>query len=214
MTLTKLKPSHVPRNHPKRQGRHHRQSQHYAKAYWPYLPVFAVLGLGILLNSVVSRSHHNVLGYATSISNQVLLAETNGERLSHHAEALNLNAQLTATANVADYQGTGPATVIVALYGEPVGAIPVSAAAPSVLGTRTANVSRFSLLSTATWVPLLIAAVVGAAITLFFVRHALAWRKVLVHGEQFAMAHPFLDVFLMSAAVLALVLAHSAGSIL
>jgi uncharacterized protein YkwD len=292
MTLTKLKPSHVPRNHPKRMGRHHKHSDHYVKAYWPYLPVFAVLGLGLLLNSVIGRSHHSVLGYATSISSQVLLAETNGERLSYHAEALNLNAQLTAaaqakandmaqrnywshvtpdgkqpwafvnasgyhyqaagenlaygfgtsdqvmtawmhspehranilnpnyqdvgfaTANIANYQGTGPATIIVAMYGEPVGAIPVSTATPSVLGTQTATVSRFSLLSTATWVPLMLAAVVGAAIMLFFVRHTLAWHKVLVRGERFAMTHPFLDVFLMSTAVVALVLAHSAGSIL
>jgi hypothetical protein len=154
------------------------------------------------------------LAYGFGTSDQVMTAWMHSPE--HRANILNPNYQDVgfATANIANYQGTGPATIIVAMYGEPVGAIPVSTATPSVLGTQTATVSRFSLLSTATWVPLMLAAVVGAAIMLFFVRHTLAWHKVLVRGERFAMTHPFLDVFLMSTAVVALVLAHSAGSIL
>ncbi len=34
--------------HKKRQAGHHRQSKHYVKAYWPYLPMFAILGAGVL----------------------------------------------------------------------------------------------------------------------------------------------------------------------
>lgn len=292
MTFTKPKPR-VPVNHHKRHGQHHKKSDHYIKAYWPYLPVFAVLGLGLILNGLIGRVHHDVLGYSTNISSQILLAETNGERLSHSASALNLNAQLTAaaqdkandmakrnywshvtpdgkqpwsfvetngyqyqaagenlaygfgssdqvmtawmhspehranvlnpnyqdvgfaTADIPDYQGTGPQTVIVAMYGEPVGAINVTDTQPAaVLGTQTASVSRLSLLSTISWVPLAIAAVCGAAIALFFVRHAYAWHKVLVRGEEFFMAHPLFDVVLMSAAVFTLLLTHAAGAIL
>jgi len=297
MTLTKQKrPVQRPANHPKRNGQHHRQSQHYAKAYWPYLPVFAVLGLGLVLNSWITHMHHSVLGYSTNISSQVLLAETNGQRLSNHESALQLNAQLSAaaqakandmatrdywshvtpdgkqpwsfvdtagykyeaagenlaygfgssdqvmtawmhspkhranilngvyqdvgfaTANVADYQGTGPETVVVAMYGEPLGMINPStgttASTPVVLGTQIQNVSRLSLLSAASWVPLALAALCGAALALFFARHAFAWHKVLVRGERFFVAHPFFDVFLMSAAVFAFLLSHVAGTIL
>lgn len=292
MTLTKPRAARRPSNHHKRTGNHHRQSQHYLKAYWPYLPVFAALALGMFVNSFVARMHRNVLGYATSISSQVLLAETNGERLSNHAQALNLNAELTAaaqakandmaahgywshvtpdgkqpwsfidtsgyhykaagenlaygfgtsdqvmtawmhstehrtnilnpnyqdvgfaTANVANYQGTGPETIVVAMYGEPVGAIDVSPAQPAILGTITTSVSRLSLLSTIPWVSVVLAAICGAAIALFTVRHALAWRKVLAHSEEFFVKHPFFDVFLMSAAALTLVLFHAAGNIL
>jgi len=296
MTLTKPKQPRRPVNHRKRTGQHHQQSHHYAKTYWPYLPVFAVLGVGIFLSSWLGNVHHNVLGYATSVSPQVLLAETNGERTSHHESALQLNQQLTAaaqakandmarrnywshvtpdgkqpwnfietsgyqyeaagenlaygfgssdqvmtawmhsaehranildgdyqdvgfaTANVANYQGTGPETIVVAMYGEPAGMINAktgtTASAPVVLGAHTKPVSRLSLIATNSWAPIAIAATCGAALMLFFIRHALAWHKVLVRGEQFFLAHPFFDVFLMSAVVIAFLLSDIAGNIL
>jgi len=292
MTLTKPKPARAPVNHHKRQGQHHRHSHHYIKAYWPYLPVLLVVGLGMFVNSWISRAHHSVLGYATSISAQVLLAQTNGERVTRHASALNLNDQLTAaaqakaddmaqrgywshetpdgkqpwvfvqnsgynyksagenlaygfgssdqviaawmhsashranilnpnyqdvgfaTANVANYQGVGPQTIVVAMYGSPVGAIDITPNAPVVLGTETTPVSRLSLLSTASWLPLTLAALCGAVLTLFFVRHAFAWRKVLARGEQFFMKHPLFDVVLIGTAVLVLVVSQVAGNIL
>lgn len=36
--------------HRKRQARHHRQTKHYLKPYWPYLPLFALLGGAAVLN--------------------------------------------------------------------------------------------------------------------------------------------------------------------
>jgi uncharacterized protein YkwD len=297
MTLTKQRKRVSPSvAHRKRTGRHHTHNEHYVKSYWPYLPVFAVLLFGVILNGFIGRQHHSVLGYSTGINSQVLLAETNGERSNKHLPALQLNAQLTAaaqakandmahkgywshvspdgtqpwafvtsagyqyeaagenlaygfgtsndvmtawmhspehkanimngvyqdvgfaTANVADYQGTGPQTIVVAEYGEPIGMINPetgdTTSTPVVLGTQAQPVSRVSLISTATWIPLLMAAMVGGAITLFFVRHALAWHKVLVKSERFFLAHPLLDVFLMSLAVIALLLSHVAGTIL
>jgi uncharacterized protein YkwD len=295
MTLTKQKTvRRTPPNHRKRTGQHHQQTKHYAKAYWPYLPVFAVLSLGMFVNSFVARMHHSVLGYATNVSGQVLLAETNGERLSNHKPALQINQQLVkaaqakandmatrnywshvtpdgkqpwsfmasadyqyqaagenlaygfgtseqvitawmhspehranilnanyqdvgfATANVMNYQGTGPETITVAMYGEPIGAIPTNTKTdqPEVLSTSAQTVSRLQLASTTPLVEIILAAMSGAAITLFFVRHAFAWHKVLVRGEEFALHHPFFDVFLMSAAVLAFLFSHAAGAIL
>jgi len=296
MTLTKPPQPRRPVNHRKRTGQHHKQSGHYAKPYWPYLPIFAVLSVGILFNSLLNHAHHNVLGYATGISPQILLAETNGDRTSQHKPALQMNVALTAaaqakandmakrnywshvtpdgkqpwsfiksagyqyeaagenlaygfgssdqvmtawmhspehranildgdyqdvgfaTANVANYQGTGPETIVVAMYGEPAGMINAktgnTTSAPVVLGAHTKAVSRLSLLSTASWLPIALAALCGAALTLFFIRHALAWHKVLVRGEQFLIHHPFFDVFLMSATVLAFLLSPIAGAIL
>lgn len=296
MTLTKPKQVRRPANHHKRTGQHHRQTHHYVKSYWPYLPVFAVLSLGMFFNSLIARQHHSVLGYATNVSAQALLAETNGERTSHHQPALQLNQALTAaaqakandmakrnywshvtpdgkqpwsfiaasgyqyeaagenlaygfgssqqiitawmnssehranilnadyqdvgfaTANVANYQGAGPETITVALYGEPVGMINSETnstdSTPVVLGSHTEAVTRLSLVSTAYWLQLTLAAICGAALMLFFIRHGFAWHRVLVKSERFALAHPFLDVFLMSAAVLAFLLSHAAGAIL
>jgi len=296
MTLTKPKASRVSPNHRKRTGQHHTHNKHYVKAYWPYLPIFAVLALGIFFNSFLARANHSVLGYATSISPEVLLQETNGERTTRHEAALTLNAQLSAaaqakandmatrnywshetpdgkqpwsfietagyqyeaagenlaygfgtseqvitawmnspkhrenilnavyqdvgfaTANVADFQGQGPVTIIVAEYGEPLGMINPATndttSTPVVLGTSSTPVSRASLLSNATWVPLVLAAIAGGAIALFFTRHALAWHKVLVKGERFFVSHPYFDALLMAFVVLAFVLTNAAGTIL
>lgn len=297
MTLAKPKPRRNSPNHRKRVGQHHPHNQRYVKTYWPYLPVFAVLGLGIFFNSLLGREHHNVLGYATDISAQVLLQETNGERTANHEAALQLNPQLTAAAqakandmaqqnywahvspsgrqpwdfihaagyqyeaagenlaygfgtseqimsawmhsaehranildgdyqdvgfaivNIPNYQGTGPQTLVVAEYGEPVGMVneATNAATPThtvVLGTEAQQVSRLQLITPSATIEMLLAAICGAALAIFFVRHALAWHKVLVRGETFFVHHPFFDVFLMASAVFAFLLSHAAGTIL
>lgn len=297
MTLTKQKTHRLSANQRKRLGQHHNQgNRHYVKTYWPYIPVFAVLLVGLVFNDWVGHQHHSVLGYATDISPQVLLAETNGDRSNHREPALQLNNDLMAaaqakandmakhdywshvtpsgvqpwtfimaagyqyeaagenlaygfgssdqvmtawmnspehranildanyqdvgfgTANAPNYQGTGPETIVVAMYGEPVGMINPSTnsytSKPVALGTVAQPVSLLQLTSNEQWVELLAAALVGAAITLFFVRHALAWRRVLVKGEHFVIEHPFFDAMLMAIVVVVLVYAHSAGVIL
>jgi uncharacterized protein YkwD len=293
MTLTKQRQRKTTTNHRRVNGSHHKQDKHYIKAYWPYLPVFAVLSLGILANVFVARMDHNVLGYATQVSNMTLLADTNAARSAHHQSALELNDKLTnaaqakandmaqrnywshitpdgkqpwafmintgyeyeaagenlaygfgssddvitawmnstehranilnaayrdvgfATANVANYQGHGAQTIIVAFYGEP-NNLNMSAH-PSQANLQLAapqQVSRIQIITTATWVQLGLAALCGALLTLFFIRHSLAWHRVLVRGEQFAIRHPFFDVFLLGIAVLTFLLSHAAGNIL
>jgi hypothetical protein len=46
------------------------------------------------------------------------------------------------------------------------------------------------------------------ALCIFLLRHAFAWHRVLVKGEQFATKHPLMDIGLVSITVLGLVLAH------
>lgn len=98
MTLTKQKRRQPTAAQRRLQGAHHKRNEHYLRPYWPYLPVFAVLGLGMFVNSLVHRADHNVLGYATNISNQVLLTDTNAARGEHHQPALELNKRLSEAA--------------------------------------------------------------------------------------------------------------------
>ena len=42
--------------HRKRQAKHHKHTPNYLKTYWPYLPMFAVLGLGFMLNDWLNQS--------------------------------------------------------------------------------------------------------------------------------------------------------------
>jgi len=297
MTLTKQKPRRPTATHRKVSGQHHRHNQHYIKAYWPYLPVFAVLGLGIVLNSWLGHMSHSVLGYATNVSSSALLTETNDVRATQNEQPLTLNAELNdaaqakandmakrgywshvtpdgeqpwgfmeaagyqyqaagenlaygfgtsdqvmsawmnstehrdnilksaytevgfATANAANYQGHGPETIVVAMYGEPIDAVAPASVGSSTtpaftIDSQSQPVSRLQMVTNATWIQLGLAALCGAAIVLFFARHAFAWHKVLVRGERFALAHPFFDTFLIGLAVFVFLLSHAAGTIL
>jgi len=204
-----------PAHHKKVSGAHHRRSKHYHKPYWPYLPLLLVVMLGMLINSFWPGKH-SVLGYATDISIQSLLDNTNNQRSANGLGGLGLNAALdqaaqskandmaardywshntpdgqtpwsfiaaagysyqTAGENLAygfdtsantvtgwmnspehranilnttyqevgfgiasspNYQGTGPETIVVAMYAEPVGA-PVAVATPAAPAPAAAN---------------------------------------------------------------------------
>jgi len=93
------KPKRTPAlHHKKRSGQHHKQSKHYAKPYWPYLPLLAIIGIGIIGNSLWGQHLHGVLGDRTNITATQLLADTNTQRATDHELDLQLNSQLTAAA--------------------------------------------------------------------------------------------------------------------
>jgi len=94
MTLTKTKPRRPTQEHKKRSGLHHHRSHDYVKTYWPYLPVLTILVAGILANSWLGHANRNVLGYATDMSIESLLTDTNQERASNGEVALGLDKQL------------------------------------------------------------------------------------------------------------------------
>lgn len=105
MTLTKPKTRRraVVANK-KRTANHHNKTSRYTKSYWPYLPIFAIIAAGFLLNSWLGQLHRSVLGYATNISISGLVAGTNAQRSANGLGALTLNAQLNqaAAAKAAD----------------------------------------------------------------------------------------------------------------
>lgn len=82
----------------KRTASHHRRDHDYGKAYWPYLPMVAIVSLGIVLNSWIGSIHHQVLSYATNISAQGLLDDTNQQRANNGLGNLRLNTQLSQAA--------------------------------------------------------------------------------------------------------------------
>ena len=98
MALTKQKQiSHTP-VHRKRVGQHHRKTTKYARPYWPYLPMIAIITLGIFANSLLGPLRTSVLGYATNTTVSGLLAGTNTERANNGYSSLRLNSQLSAAA--------------------------------------------------------------------------------------------------------------------
>ncbi len=98
MTVAKTKQRRVSGSHRKRSAGHHRQGEHYIKAYWPYLPMAIIVTLGILLNSWIGSVNRNVLGYATGISVGALVDGTNAERNANGLGSLALNNVLSQAA--------------------------------------------------------------------------------------------------------------------
>ena len=92
---TKPKPK-VPAHTKKRQAGHHRQTKHYAKSYWPYLPMLLVVALGITVNSLWSS--HGVLGASSDYSPETLLTSTNQARQAAAESNLTVDQQLTVAA--------------------------------------------------------------------------------------------------------------------
>jgi len=332
-------------HHKRRHDQHHAQDDRYHKAYWPYLPMAAIVGIGILANIFWGTIQQGVLSYATNTSISGLLQETNEERVGVGLANLALNAKLnqaaqakandmasrdywshntpdgqqpwvffvnagyqyqtagenlaygfdnsTATvigwmnspghkanilnttytevgfgiANAENYQGTGPETIVVAMYGSPqVAATPaapvtapkptpkaqtkpaqVASSAPTPTEQTPAsqpeaqkpeqiatepivvndakdteqpvaaprNVSRVQLLSggAAPWSMFAISTIATVCMVIFFLKHGLMWRRVLVKSEVFVQKHPLLDLALVAVVTIGIVLTRSSGII-
>ncbi len=95
MTLAAAKKPHHSQR--KRSGKHQHKHKHFAKTYWPYLPLLLIVGMGFMLNSLWP-SHRSVLGYATEMSSSALLSGTNNQRSSHGFKTLTLNSRLSQAA--------------------------------------------------------------------------------------------------------------------
>ncbi|MEO8105067.1 MAG: CAP domain-containing protein [Candidatus Saccharibacteria bacterium] len=310
---TKIKPK-VSATHKKRSGQHHRQSKHYLKAYWPYIPMLAIVGLGLVVNSIWTASA--VLGATSDFSDSSFLASTNLARTADHESQLTIDPLLTSAAqakaedmvshdywshtsplgktpwtfiaasgysyqragenlaygfngadqtidgwmnspehranilntsyqnvgfgvaNSAHYQGHGPQTIVVAMYGQPAGdtaasisfRVPPSQTASStsqgsqggpngVLGahqeTNSRLVSRVQLLTKghAPWSLLAISILMGLAILIFIVHHGVRLHRLITRGELFFFHHPVFDIVVVLIATLGFVLTRTSGLI-
>ena len=95
MSLT-AKPR-TPTHAKKRQAGHHRQNKGYLKTYWPYIPMVAIIGAGVFMNTMLS-STEAVLGTQSNYASSSFLSLTNAARLSDHEGTLDLNSDLSSAA--------------------------------------------------------------------------------------------------------------------
>lgn len=98
MTLQKQKKKMPTVRQQKRTGQHHKRTRGYHTPYWPYLPMVAIIGLSFFANSWLARPSSGVLGYATDMSVQSLLDDTNQQRVANGESNLSLNTQLDQAA--------------------------------------------------------------------------------------------------------------------
>jgi uncharacterized protein YkwD len=128
-------------------------------------------------------------------------------------------------ASASNYQGKGPAIVVVAMYGEPTGAAAnitfnVPDTSQNVLGQvqnqpSSRLVSRIQLLTggQAPWSFVAVAMIAGGALMFFILRHGLRLKKLLVEGETFFVHHPVLDTVVVFVITVGFVLTRSSGII-
>jgi hypothetical protein len=92
---TKPKPKQTT-PHKRRHGTHQKRSNHFVKAYWPYLPLLMIVGLGMFLNNALV--HNGVLNYAINMTPSGLLSSTNVEREQNTLGDLTLSPELSEAA--------------------------------------------------------------------------------------------------------------------
>lgn len=127
-------------------------------------------------------------------------------------------------ANSADFNGSGQETIVVAMYGKPSDSQVAAADASSTNGAFTTasaaaepdtkSVSLIQKLSgNASLLSFAIGALSGFMLLFVFVKHGLAFKRVLIHGEQFILRHPVLDIVFVSFVMVGYVLSQTSGFI-
>lgn len=154
------------------------------------------------------------LAYGFSSSDEVIRGWLNSPS---HRENLLSNDYSQVGFGVAkspDFDGSGPETVVVALYAKP-GVIANSNKA-SVLGqsnSASLGITRLQTLSGIDGnVAMFLAGIItGAAVLALLVKHMAALKRIVVDGEKFVIHHPVLDVTLISLLIVGAFLAQTSG---
>ena len=83
----------------KRQAQHHRHSKLYVKAYWPYLPMLAIIGAGAYVNRLWSAGMLNSTTNRLALNTQLAAAEpaTRVQALTNDQSGLVLGVVIIAT---------------------------------------------------------------------------------------------------------------------
>lgn len=135
----------------------------------------------------------------------------------HRANILNASYRDVGfgIAEAADYQGHGPETIIVAMYGEPVGPGTAVLGATSQTIAASEHVARLQVLNIdiSSWMVAFVAFIAGGAIAVFVVRHGVFLHRAAMRGERFVVTHPTLDVALVALGVIGFILTRTSGFI-
>lgn len=130
-------------------------------------------------------------------------------------------------ANSADFNGNGNETIVVAMYAQPStdqaaataktdnqtnGAFTTTSSA-SEPPTKSVSLVQKLTGGSAPWLPFVIGLVSGFLLLFVFVKHSLAFKRVLIHGEQFILHHPVLDIVFVSFVMIGYVLSQTSGFI-
>lgn len=150
----------------------------------------------------------------------------------HRANILNADYQDVGfgVVHATNFQGHGPATLVVAMYGRIAPAVATvsfkvdnpTAANQAVKGASVNPsepsmrlVSRIQLLTNgrAAWSLALTSFIAGAALCLFVLRHGFRIRRLVNSGEAFVAHHPYIDITFVLIITIGYILTRSSGII-
>ncbi len=96
-----------------------------------------------------------------------------------------------------------------------VAAEPVTTARQNTAEPATTEVSKLQTLTggKAPWIAFAVGVFSGAALSYLGIKHSLAFKRRLIHGEQFLLHHPFLDIALVACVMVGYALSHTTGFI-
>lgn len=129
-----------------------------------------------------------------------------------------------------NFNGSGPTTVVVAMYGKPIAAVanirfsvPDQSAAVSsqTLGVAARAqppsqlVSRIQVLTggQAPWSMFAVSLLSSSALIIFMMRHGFRLRRLIVRGEHYALTHPAFDFAVVAIIMVGYILTRSSGFI-
>lgn len=133
-------------------------------------------------------------------------------------------------ANAKDFNKSGPETVVVAMYGRPVSSqsvnkspmestpssvSPVNSNTPLIKEPATLGIARIQTLTKGQtpWAVFGIGLASGVMAAYLLLKHAKAFRKLAVEGEEFFIHHPMLDILFISLVMTGYVLSQASGVI-
>lgn len=92
---------------------------------------------------------------------------------------------------------------------------PVTTARQSTVEPASTEVSKLQTLTggNAPWIAFAVGLFSGASVLFLSIKHSLAFKKRLIHGEQFLLHHPMLDIALVGCVMLGYALSHTSGFI-
>lgn len=130
-------------------------------------------------------------------------------------------------ANAANYQGKGPETIVVAMYGTPRITLTPTSSTGIPLGTHFDTTSRLATQPQSKgvvmaqvltggnwpWVDGLLLAGMLMGLVIILGRHSLSLHRAIKRGERFVLKHPLFDITIISFIGLCIMLSQTAGFI-
>lgn len=129
-------------------------------------------------------------------------------------------------ANSENYQSSGPETIVVAMYGNPIGGVqPVttpqttpSKAVTSATPITEPQVKSINKAQTLTngrmpWVSFIVGLIGGSALVYLLLKHSIGVRRAIKKGERFVLHHPVIDITIVCLIVVCILLNQSVGFI-